>query len=221
MTETLLEVAAIGGEWVLYGLILLSVLSIAVTVDRLIYFSRNTANMAELVPALMSKLSRGDIEGAEQILKRDTSEEARMTLRVLEWRDEGRDALRRILDALILERRPVLEKGTVFLGTVGNNAPFIGLFGTVLGVVEAFEQLGKSTSGQSGSMDSVMSAIGEALIATAVGILVAIPAVVAFNMISRRAQRVEENIERLSNVVIASIERYGRDADTKKDKEKR
>lgn len=214
LTEKLLEVAAIGGEWVLYALILLSVISVAITVDRLIYFARNTARMDVLIPALMGKLTKGDVDGAMQVLEKDDSEEARMTLRVLEWHEDGRDALRRILDALILERRPVLEKGTVFLGTVGNNAPFVGLFGTVLGVVEAFEQLGKNTSaGAAGSMDGVMSAIGEALIATAVGIMVAIPAVVAFNMISRRAQRVEENVERLCNVVIASIERAQRGAE--------
>jgi biopolymer transport protein ExbB/TolQ len=215
LTERLLEVAAVGGEWVLYGLILLSIASIAITVDRLIYFARNTAKMEVLLPMLMTKLSKGDIEGAEQILKKDGSEEAKLALRVIEWRDDGRDALRRILDAVILERRPVLEKGTIFLGTVGNNAPFIGLFGTVLGVVEAFEHLGKSTSsGSAGGMDRVMSSIGEALIATAIGIMVAIPAVVAFNMISRRAQRVEENVERLCNVLIAAIERAQRSQPT-------
>lgn len=167
--------------------------------------------MDVLIPALMSKLSKGDIKGAEEILKKDNSEEAKVTLTVMEWRLDGRDALRRILDAAILERRPVLEKGTIFLGTVGNNAPFIGLFGTVLGVVEAFEQLGKNTAGAAGSMDGVMSSIGEALIATAVGIMVAIPAVVAYNMISRRAQRVEENVERLTNVFIAAIDRAQRE----------
>jgi biopolymer transport protein ExbB/TolQ len=212
LTERLLEVAAVGGEWVLYGLIFLSIASIAVTVDRLIYFARNTAKMDVLIPLLMAKLSKGDIEGAEEVLKKDNSEEAKVTLRVMEWRLDGRDALRRILDAAILERRPTLEKGTMFLGTVGNNAPFIGLFGTVLGVVEAFEKLGKNAGAAgAGSMDEVMSSIGEALIATAIGIMVAIPAVVAYNMISRRAQRVEENVERLTNVIIASLDRAQRE----------
>jgi biopolymer transport protein ExbB/TolQ len=215
LTERLLEVAAVGGEWVLYGLILLSIASIAITVDRLIYFARNTAKMEVLIPALMAKLGKGDIAGAEDILKKDNSEEAKVTLRVMEWRLDGRDALRRVLDAAILERRPILEKGTIFLGTVGNNAPFIGLFGTVLGVVEAFEKLGKNAGTAGGSMDEVMSSIGEALIATAIGIMVAIPAVVAYNMISRRAQRVEENVERLNNLIIAAIDRANRTGEKK------
>ncbi len=216
LTEKLLEVARVGGEWVLYGLIVLSMLSIAITIERLIYFLRNSAKMEVLVPALMAKVTKGDLEGAEQVLKKDNSEESRMALRVLEWRTDGRDALRRILDAVVLERRPMLEKGTIFLGTVGNNAPFIGLFGTVLGVVEAFEKLGHgAAAGGAGAMDGVMSAIGEALIATAVGILVAIPAVVAYNMLSRRAQRVEENVERLCNILIANIDRSSREGGKK------
>lgn len=212
LTERLLELARVGGEWVLYGLVVLSIVSIAITIERLIYFSRHTAKMEVLIPALMAKLSKGDLDGAEEVLKKDNSEESRMALRVFEWRLDGRDALRRILDAVVLERRPILEKGTIVLGTVGNNAPFIGLFGTVLGVVEAFEKLGKgAATGGASSMDGVMASIGEALIATAVGIVVAIPAVVAFNMISRRAQRVEENVERLCNILIANIDRGTRE----------
>ena len=74
-----------------------------------------------------------------------------------------------------------LERRLAFLGTLGNNAPFIGLFGTVLGVVHAFAALG----GASGpGADEVMSAIAGALVATAVGLFVAIPAVAAYNLSS-------------------------------------
>ena len=75
-----------------------------------------------------------------------------------------------------------LERRLAFLGTLGNNAPFIGLFGTVLGVVQAFAVLG----GASGpGADEVMSAIAGALVATAVGLFVAIPAVAAYNLFQR------------------------------------
>jgi biopolymer transport protein ExbB len=67
------------------------------------------------------------------------------------------------------------------LGTIGNNAPFIGLFGTVLGIIQAFHPLGKLDASQAASNQLVMTAIGEALVATGVGIMVAIPAVAAFN----------------------------------------
>ena len=91
------------------------------------------------------------------------------------------DAVRDILETKAVRRnRPQVEVGLLFLGTLGNNAPFIGLFGTVLGIMTSFRQLG-SAQGASG-MDNVMGSIGEALTATAIGILVALPAVIGYNI---------------------------------------
>lgn len=204
LTRQLLELAAVGGEWVLYGLIILSVVGVGITIERAVFFARHGCKMNVLVPKIMPLLAKGNMAAVVKALKADGSEEARMALNVLEWRDSGRDALGRMMDAALLERRPVLERGTMFLGTVGNNAPFIGLFGTVLGVVQAFRQLGENAGG---SMDGVMNSIGEALVATAVGIMVAIPAVIAFNVLSRKAVRVEENTELLVNILMASADR--------------
>ncbi len=83
-------------------------------------------------------------------------------------------------------RRKKFEAGLLFLGTLGNNAPFIGLFGTVLGIVTAFRELGANSMG---AMGNVMSGIAEALIATAVGILVALPAVVFYNVFQKKGGR--------------------------------
>jgi biopolymer transport protein TolQ len=207
LTEKLLKVAAVGGEWVLWALIGLSVLSIGIVAERAWYFWRFRCDMNELMPKLMAKLRMGDHQGALSVLEHDRSEEAIIVRRCIEWHHAGRDAIMNVLAATIRERRPSLEKGLVFLGTVGNNAPFIGLFGTVLGVVEAFVQLGHA---QAGGMEQVMSSIGEALIATAVGILVAIPAVVAFNILSKKAIQVEENAETMVNLILAAREELKR-----------
>jgi biopolymer transport protein ExbB/biopolymer transport protein TolQ len=201
LTKKLLQMAAVGSEWVLYGLIALSVLSIAIVVQRSIWFWRHRCNMKELVPKLLGKLEAGGFDEALTLLKAHPATEASITARCLEWRDKGKDAMSNVLEATVRERRPDLERGTLFLGTVGNNAPFIGLFGTVLGVVQAFMKLGQNAGG---SMDAVMSSIGEALIATAVGILVAIPAVIAFNVLSRKATQVEENAELMVNLLLAT-----------------
>jgi biopolymer transport protein ExbB len=103
-----------------------------------------------------------------------------------------------------------LEQRLAFLGTLGNNAPFIGLFGTVIGVVQAFEQLGKQ--GMSGAQAAsaaapaaVMSSIAEALVATAVGLAVAIPAVAAYNFYQRHTRSVLGNTDALSNVLLAHL----------------
>ena len=91
------------------------------------------------------------------------------------------------------------------LGTIGNNAPFIGLFGTVLGIIQAFHQLGKLDTSQAASNQLVMTAIGEALVATGVGIMVAIPAVAAFNWAKSSISARIKHAESLMRGVIASL----------------
>jgi biopolymer transport protein ExbB len=125
--------------------------------------------------------------------------------------------------AVALERGR-LERWLAYLGTLGNNAPFIGLFGTVIGVIRAFEELGHGAPGHGAASTSaaasqvasqaVMASIAEALVATAVGILVALPAVAAFNYFQRRIASLLSGTEVLSNLVLAylsesNIERPG------------
>ena len=82
------------------------------------------------------------------------------------------------MESQLIKEKAALEANLVLLATVGSNAPFVGLFGTVLGVIKAFHEL--SLQGSRGG-NMVMSGISQALIATAVGIMVAIPALVAYN----------------------------------------
>ena len=100
-------------------------------------------------------------------------------------------------------KRKELEKGMTFLGTLGNNAPFIGLFGTVLGVIQAFHQLGAGQNKE--AMGNVMSGIAEALIATGVGLVVAIPAVVAFNVFQKRIGEIEGNVGSIGKQLLALL----------------
>jgi biopolymer transport protein ExbB/biopolymer transport protein TolQ len=109
------------------------------------------------------------------------------------------------LESELARARRELERGSNFLGTIGNNAPFIGLFGTVIGVIIAFQQLG-SAAARAGSMDSVMTGIAEALVATGVGLFVAIPAVVAYNIIQKQISDVEQNVWVLGRLISASLE---------------
>lgn len=109
------------------------------------------------------------------------------------------DALERLLEAREIEERHELEKGLGILGTVGSNAPFVGLTGTVLGILAAFQQLG--AAGQAGPQ--VMGAIAAALVATAAGLLVAIPAVVLHNILHARVSWVLEESRQLRIVLVA------------------
>jgi biopolymer transport protein ExbB/biopolymer transport protein TolQ len=91
-----------------------------------------------------------------------------------------------------------------FLGTLGNNAPFIGLLGTVLGVIQSFQMLGEG-GGNKAAMGNVMSGIAEALIATGVGLFVALPAVVAFNVCQKQINDIEGNVSVIGKQLLALL----------------
>jgi len=117
--------------------------------------------------------------------------------------------------ATLEEERLRHEKRIAFLGTLGNNAPFVGLFGTVLGIIVAFRELSSAAAnvaGGSGNMNNVMAGIAEALVSTAVGILVAVPAVIFFNIFQKKTVVIEDNLGALGNAVIAQMKRE-RDSD--------
>jgi biopolymer transport protein ExbB/TolQ len=94
------------------------------------------------------------------------------------------------------------EKRLAVLATIGANAPFVGLFGTVLGIIQAFHNL---SNNMSGGPQTVTAGISEALIATAVGILVAIPAVVAFNLFQRKVRESIMEAEALKNFIMTQL----------------
>jgi biopolymer transport protein ExbB len=103
-------------------------------------------------------------------------------------------------------QRARLEKRLLFLGTVGNNAPFVGLLGTVIGVVGAFGELANASLGDSAAglaPERVMSAIAEALVATAAGLVVAIPAVAVFNYFQGALTTLLANADTLGHVLLS------------------
>src|SRR5262249_23271433 len=134
-------------------------------------------------------LAKGGADAAREALKPSRSIEAEIIREALDWYQDGPEAVEQILVKATRTRRKKFEGGLLFLGTLGNNSPFIGLFGTVLGIVTAFRELGNNSMG---AMGNVMSGIAEALIATAVGILVALPAVIFYNVFQKKGAEVEE-----------------------------
>jgi len=205
LMQKLVFIAETVSQIVLYVLMALSVLSIGVIIERWFYFRRRRVDIGALSQKLEKLLRAGDFAGAAAELKKSRSVEAEIIGEALRWRTEGPESVEQILSKAVRERRKNFEGGLLFLGTLGNNAPFIGLFGTVLGIVTAFRQLGSTTAGQSSGMGNVMSGIAEALIATAVGILVALPAVIAYNVFQKKGSEVEENSNALGNLLLAAM----------------
>lgn len=200
-----MKVALFGSAWVLYVLLALSVLSVGVVFERAVFFYRDGRRGGEaLHRGLHQKLKAGDEEGANELLRESGTVEGGVVARALAFREGGAASFADALDSELSRAKNTLEKGTTFLGTVGSNAPFIGLFGTVIGVIQAFHELG-SAAARAGQMGSVMSGISEALVATGVGIFVAIPAVIAFNICQKRISDIERNAFSLGHLVAAWI----------------
>jgi biopolymer transport protein ExbB len=104
------------------------------------------------------------------------------------------------------KKRQELEKGLAILATLGSNAPFVGLFGTVLGIIKAFSALSADQAASQAASQAVMSSVAMALAATAAGLLVAIPAVVAFNYFNSRLRNIITNCESLKNFYLSRLQ---------------
>jgi biopolymer transport protein ExbB/biopolymer transport protein TolQ len=206
--QKLVLIAPLVARTVLYVLMGLSVLSIGVIIERWWFFRRRRDNLAALSDDVRRALARGDLTEVKKILAASPSIEAEIVGEAVGWYGDGVDAVEQILAKATRMRRKRFEAGLLFLGTLGNNAPFIGLFGTVLGIVTAFRELGGNQMGA--AMGNVMSGIAEALLATAVGILVALPAVIYYNVFQKKGADIEEQAAALGNVVIASMRAGGK-----------
>ena len=210
IVKYLLKVALLGSAWVLWALLILSVFSIAAMVERWLYFRKHGRGGEELGEALCDLLEHGDRQAAEGLLRRHPAIEAAVMLPALRWARGGPDALAAAIDSEMTKRRKELERGMTLLGTLGNNAPFVGLLGTVLGVISAFHELGAGAN--KAAMGNVMSGIAEALVATGVGLFVALPAVIAYNLIQKRIGDIEAAAGPLAKLVTAYLKTADRRA---------
>lgn len=210
IVESLLKIALLGSAWVLYLLLFLSVASIGVMLERAIFFWRNSRGGGEALRAgVLKALQANDPEAAETLLRNSKTIEGGIVAAAMAFREGGSHAMTEALESEQSRARKELEAGMNFLGTVGNNAPFIGLFGTVIGVIVSFHELG-SAAARAGAMGNVMSGISEALVATGVGIFVAIPAVISYNMAQTRIAEIEQASTSLGRLVSAWLETKAR-----------
>lgn len=172
--------AGLGAQWILWLLVGLSVAALAIIIERTAYLFSVRDDYVKLRTELQVLLARGQTEKAQQRLDASPSCEARI-LRAGIAASNAEEAEERMTGESELQKLS-MERRLAFLGTLGNNAPFIGLLGTVIGIIGAFHQLDASAGRLSAGL---MAEIGEALIATAIGLLVALPAVAAFNIFQR------------------------------------
>lgn len=203
--SVLKALALSGGDWVIHLLILGSILTLAVIIERIILWRRERRAFALFQTDVARFLERGDWREALRVLPPATdSAAASVVAAALRRAEEGPDAVEEVLGAARIPAKYRLERRLWVLGTLGNNAPFIGLFGTVLGVIKAFADLSASAGA---GPEVVMAGLSEALIATAVGLIVAIPAVMANNYFAKRAGELLAQADALGLLLLAALKR--------------
>jgi biopolymer transport protein ExbB len=200
IVQKLLGITMLGTEWVLWLLILLSVVSFAVIIERGLYFWKMKLDMTSFTDQLTKALESSNWDQVKSICESSPALACQTILRGIEARGRGNSAMEEAMTGFMIGQRQKLDHGLMVLGTLGNNAPFIGLFGTVLGIIIAFRDLALNPQGGAAV---VMRGISEALIATAVGLIVAIPAVVAYNYFQRVVKRHISTAEALSKLVLS------------------
>ncbi len=203
IVDKLLGITLLGTEWILWLLVALSVVSVTVMLERLLFFSRMRIDFPQFTNDLAKLLIDRDSEGIRRLCSNRGAIEAQVVLRGIDYSSRGVTAMRESMEGFLVGNRQVLDRGLVVLGTLGNNAPFIGLFGTVIGIIMSFKDLSENPAG---GPSVVMAGISEALVATAVGLMVAIPAVIAFNAFNRVVKRRLANAEAVMKMVLSSYE---------------
>lgn len=199
----MLSFALLGAGWVLWLLVMLSVGCIGISLERAVYLLRDGTDRAALGSAINQFLTTGDRGALTGKLRSMTGFEARVLGAGMELSPHGPEAAEKAMAGTVAAERMRMERGLSFLATVGSNAPFLGLFGTVLGIIQAFHDLSVNTEEAS---EAVMAGISEALVATAVGLMVAIPAVVLYNAFSRWVKSRLARSESLGQLVLARLE---------------
>lgn len=211
LSQLFLGMSLLGAEWVLYLLVLLSVFSITLIFERVRFYRAAGRELAGFRSQIRAQAAAGDWTAAVRTAEARARQgadapdlEAQMAhaLLSLEPGKRSPDVLTEVAQDPVARVRLQWERNLAVLATIGSNAPFIGLFGTVLGIIKAFHDLSnQAAQGAQG----VTAGISEALVATAVGLLVAIPAVIAFNIFQRRVKSALAEAEALKSFLIGKL----------------
>lgn len=202
LTRKLLATFTGDAEWVLWLLAVLSILSIAVILERSIYLNTHKLSNSDDV---LIKLAKGELDAVATAIGSQKGMEAAVLREGLEWKSKGPDSVQEVINACMARERPRYERFLSFLGTLGSNTPFIGLFGTVLGIIKAFRDLGVSGAKGAEVQSTVMAGISEALVATAVGLAVAIPAVIGYNVLQRSVKNTVSRSNALAHALVGHL----------------
>lgn len=205
--EKIFAVAHVADQAVLVILLLMSVLSVGMIFERFFALRRVSGESKRIRGRIRMALQGNSVEDFEDIARDPASLEGRAASYALRhMRDTGSKGVEEIFNTFALTERPDLERFLNFLATVGSNAPYIGLFGTVLGIMKAFQDLAMSPEA---GQQTVMAGISSALIATATGLFVAIPAVIFYNYYNKQVKGILQSLESVKELCLAYAKKKG------------
>ena len=199
-TQMLIKIAIGGSTWVLILLVILSILSIALIVEKSVLYARWVRETRRLWEEMKKSFKGETPSEMENILQHSNTPITRIIKAGLKSFPE-REAMMEAIEAEKVIVHMEIERRLAFLGTLGTNAPFIGLFGTVLGIIHAFKDLAITGSGGG----SVMSGISEALVATGVGLWVAIPAAIFYNIFKKKSNDIMVYADSISHLMVGNF----------------
>ncbi|MDR7423221.1 MAG: MotA/TolQ/ExbB proton channel family protein [Armatimonadota bacterium] len=202
LVQTLLGLPIFESAWVLWLLLGLSVTSVAVMAERWWFYFARRLDVDAVRAELSRALAKGDFDSAAKLLEAHDTLQTRMVLAGLTAHGKGPESVEDLITGALGRERARYERRLSFLATLASNAPYIGLFGTVLGIVRAFRDL---ASNMEEASTAVMAGIAEALVATAVGLLVAIPAVIAYNHFKGKVKDAVTDGQLLARVLLAEL----------------
>lgn len=207
LTEKIFAVAQFADQAVLVILLILSVISLGVILERFFVLRRRTAQSAQTLSKVRAALQSHSVEDVENMSKDPETIEGRAVGYALKHiKDSGSKGLEEAFNSFTLTERPELERYLNFLATVGSNAPYIGLLGTVLGIMKAFNDLAVTPDA---GQQTVMAGISLALVSTACGLFVAIPAVVCYNYFQRKVRSVLQGVDAVKELCLAYAKKRG------------
>lgn len=204
---TLLDMIFRGGITMIV-LAVFSIASFAVILGRAWRFKSFRAELSDCYKELSSKVAPGgsSLASAHAFCESNSSALAKVFLAGFNKRAYGTDEILRAMELSARKSMSSLERYVGVLGTIGSTAPFVGLFGTVLGIMKAFSDL---SSAQGAGPSIVADGIAEALVATAGGLLVAVPAVIAYNYFVRASASIAVDLEGAANEFVSSLNEDG------------
>ena len=186
--------AITGGGFVIFILIGCSILSLAIIIERCFYYrGRSRVKRRDFLAEVSTELKRDRLMNALDICENTNTPFSSVVYSGLKLYGHNESVISNAMEREVTVETTKLEQYTSVVGTIASTAVYIGLFGTVLGIIRAFHDIAQSSG--SGGINVVINGIAEALVCTAAGLCVAVPAVIAYNYFIKRIDKFVVDME--------------------------